>query len=63
MTMGWTTVIHIPAEIKACLFVTKSRLALGLNKSPIHWVLVAISLGIKEFELEFHHSSLSSIEI
>jgi len=44
-------------------FGTVSRPALGPTQGPIHWILRALSLGIKLPGLEFDHSPPSSAEV
>jgi hypothetical protein len=45
------------------LFTTASRTALGPTQPPLHWVLGALSLGIKGPGREADHSSPSSAEV
>jgi hypothetical protein len=45
------------------LFTTTSRTALGPTQPLIHWVLGALSLGVKWLGCEADHSSPSSAEV
>jgi hypothetical protein len=50
-------------RLEIFLFTTTSRLALGPNQTAIHWVLGALSLGLKRPGSESDHSPPSSPEV
>jgi hypothetical protein len=61
--MGWTIAVGIQAGLGIFLFVTVSRPAMGPTHSPIPWILVALSLGMKWLRHEADHSPPSSDEV
>jgi hypothetical protein len=53
----------IPRKGKIFLLSIAATPATGSTQPPIHWVLGALSLGVKKLEHEVDHSPLSSAEI
>jgi hypothetical protein len=45
------------------LFTTTSRLPLGRTQTPIQWVTVSLSLGVKQPKREAEHSPASNAEV
>jgi hypothetical protein len=45
------------------LFITSSRMALGLTQPPIPWVPGVLSMGVKQPGCEADHSSPSSAKV
>jgi hypothetical protein len=63
---GWTIgVLEFDSRrgLGIFLFTTAFRMALGPTQSPIQWVPVALSLGVKRQGREDDHSSPSSVEV
>jgi hypothetical protein len=52
-----------PSRVKNFLFSTSSRSALGSTQPPIHWVLWALSPGVKRPGREADHSPPTSAEV
>jgi hypothetical protein len=52
-----------PGRVKNFLFSTLSRPALGCTKSPIQWVLGALSAGVKRLGREADRSLPASVEV